>query len=167
MKVSTYVADHGDVPGLRHDGLDVAGALRTKDGVHTVAQHIGNYASAEDRFSACVIPLQHQRHVRQQFLVLIHLRIERFSTNVQKYLCNILLSSFATIQNHLKNSGLDVILISHNFDDRTLYSILISLLASLVQVHIVQTYKFSKVRANQNKLNNSLKIRGHLQLLRF
>lgn len=106
MKVRTYIADHGDVPGLRHDGLDVAGALRTKDGVHTVAQHVGDYASAEDRFSACVIPLQHQRHVRQQFLVLIHLRIERFSTNVRKYLCNIFLSSFATIQNHLQNSGL-------------------------------------------------------------
>lgn len=60
----THIADHGDVPGLRDNGLHIARALRTEDGVHSLAQHVGDHTSAEDCVSTCVIPLQHQRYVR-------------------------------------------------------------------------------------------------------
>lgn len=59
--------------GLRHDGLDEAGTLRTDEGRHAVAQHLRDDQGRTDTIPLGVVPARHQLDALQDVRVTVHL----------------------------------------------------------------------------------------------
>lgn len=60
---NSHIGYHGQVAGLRDDGLRVAAALGPEEGDDTRAAHVGQQARRRNRIAARVVPLQQQTDV--------------------------------------------------------------------------------------------------------